>query len=86
MYLLPILLSLLPLLTTAKTPTDILTTTSIFTSTISTLQDLTLTSCPLNHTILNLEYNQTALPSPSSNLTLKYVALGRGIQNYTCPS
>lgn len=28
----------------------------------------------------------TDLPSPSSNLTLKYIAIGHGIQNYTCAS
>ncbi|PYI08480.1 hypothetical protein BO78DRAFT_428105 [Aspergillus sclerotiicarbonarius CBS 121057] len=86
MYLnhpLPLLLPLI--LVNANPPiNDILTSTSVFTSTISTLQDLNLTSCCLNHTILNLEYNQTALPSPSPNLTVQYVALGRGIQNYTC--
>ncbi|PWY89466.1 hypothetical protein BO94DRAFT_37342 [Aspergillus sclerotioniger CBS 115572] len=75
---------LLPLV--LATANNILTTTSVFTTTISTLQDLDLTSCCLNHTILNLEYNQTALPSPSPNLTLQHVALGRGVQNYTCPS
>ncbi|OOF99505.1 hypothetical protein ASPCADRAFT_126415 [Aspergillus carbonarius ITEM 5010] len=80
-FSLPFLLTIV--LTTA---TDILTTTSVFTTTISTLQDLDLTSCSLNHTTLTLSSNQTALPSPSSNLTLQYVALGRGIQNYTCLS
>ncbi|KUI58527.1 hypothetical protein VP1G_05845 [Cytospora mali] len=28
----------------------------------------------------------TDLPSPPSNLTLKYIAIGHGIQNYTCAS
>lgn len=32
----------------------------------------------------NILKGATELPSPLSNLTLKYVALGRGFQNYTC--
>ncbi|GJP91284.1 hypothetical protein CBS147343_8296 [Aspergillus niger] len=65
---------------------DILTTTSIFSSTISTLKGLDLTSCSLNTTTLNINYNLTALPTPATNLTLQHVALGRGTQNYTCSS
>ncbi|OJI86405.1 hypothetical protein ASPTUDRAFT_187796 [Aspergillus tubingensis CBS 134.48] len=65
---------------------DILTTTSIFSSTISNLKNLHLTSCSLNTTTLNMNHNLTTLPTPATNLTLQHVALGRGTQNYTCPS
>ena len=43
---------------------------------------------PVPGTGPNLPINggATELPSPASNLTLKYILLGHGIQNYTCGS
>jgi hypothetical protein len=35
---------------------------------------------------LPLSGDAVELPSPNANLTLQYVAIGRGIQNYTCAS
>ncbi|OJJ76261.1 hypothetical protein ASPBRDRAFT_115790 [Aspergillus brasiliensis CBS 101740] len=91
-FLLPLLVTAIPHSTldesknTDTDANDVLTTTSTFSSTISTLKDLDLTSCSLNTTTLNISYNLTALSIPTTNVTLKHVALGRGTQNYTCPS
>lgn len=40
--------------------------------------------CPLDNVKLPLERTNPPLPSPASGLKLKYVAIGRGTQNYTC--
>ena len=36
------------------------------------------------HHLLTSNLGETALPSPTANLTLKAITLGRGTQNYTC--
>ncbi|KAJ5164058.1 malate dehydrogenase [Penicillium coprophilum] len=43
-------------------------------------------NCSLANVSLPLSATKLQLPVPSKDLTLKYVALGRGTQNYTCPS
>ncbi|CAI7656608.1 unnamed protein product [Penicillium glandicola] len=50
------------------------------------LDNINLGNCSLKNVSLSLNATKSALPVPSTNLTLKYVALGRGTQNYTCPS
>ncbi|KAJ5960918.1 uncharacterized protein N7479_008068 [Penicillium vulpinum] len=50
------------------------------------LDDINLGNCSLSNVYLSLNEEKSSLPHPSKNLTLKYVALGRGTQNYTCPS
>ncbi|KAJ5634776.1 hypothetical protein N7528_002618 [Penicillium herquei] len=54
-------------------------------SRISTeLDSLSLGNCSTPHAVLPLNSTSVQLPAPSSNLTLKYIAIGRGTQNYTC--
>ncbi|KAL4882644.1 hypothetical protein BJY04DRAFT_217139 [Aspergillus karnatakaensis] len=54
---------------------------SIYTSLLQNfLQDLDLTSCALENTVLP----QSTLPEPSEGLSLQSITLGRGTQNYTC--
>lgn len=50
------------------------------------LDNISLGNCSLAGADLPLNTTKLELPRPSSNLTLKYIALGRGTQNYTCPS
>ena len=50
------------------------------------LDDISLGSCSLKGIELPLNNTKVKLPSPSPNLNLKYVAIGRGTQNYSCPS
>lgn len=50
------------------------------------LDNFNLGNCSLANATLPLNATKSPLPKPSTNLTLKYVALGRGTQNYTCPS
>ncbi|PLB55855.1 hypothetical protein P170DRAFT_453097 [Aspergillus steynii IBT 23096] len=40
--------------------------------------------CPLDNIKLPLDRTNPALPNPAPGLKLKYVAIGRGTQNYTC--
>ncbi|KAK1140072.1 hypothetical protein N8T08_010904 [Aspergillus melleus] len=40
--------------------------------------------CPLDNVKLPLERTNPPLPNPGNGLKLKYVAIGRGTQNYTC--
>lgn len=40
--------------------------------------------CPLDKAKLPLDRTSPPLPNPGNNYKLKYVALGRGTQNYTC--
>ncbi|KAJ6188215.1 hypothetical protein N7519_003123 [Penicillium mononematosum] len=50
------------------------------------LDKINLGNCSLANIFLSLNATNPPLPAPSTNLKLKYVALGRGTQNYTCPS
>lgn len=50
------------------------------------LEKINLGNCSLANVSLPLNATKSPLPTPSMNLTLKYLALGRGTQNYTCPS
>ncbi|CAG8198851.1 unnamed protein product [Penicillium olsonii] len=50
------------------------------------LDNIHLGNCSLANATMPLNATKIPLPAPSANLTLKYVALGRGTQNYTCPS
>ncbi|CAG8892222.1 unnamed protein product [Penicillium egyptiacum] len=50
------------------------------------LDKINLGNCSLADVSLPLDATKSPLPAPSTNLRLKYVALGRGTQNYTCPS
>ncbi|KAJ5773882.1 hypothetical protein N7457_008778 [Penicillium paradoxum] len=50
------------------------------------LDHINLGNCSLANVSLPLNATNSPLPEPSKNLTLKYVTLGRGTQNYTCPS
>jgi hypothetical protein len=50
------------------------------------LDHINLGNCSLANANLPLNATKSPLPGPSANLTLRYVALGRGTQNYTCPS
>ncbi|KAL3479351.1 hypothetical protein BJX99DRAFT_244940 [Aspergillus californicus] len=45
------------------------------------IQSLDLTNCPFRDSIT---LPDSSLPDPSDGLTLKYITLGRGTQNYTC--
>lgn len=50
------------------------------------LDNINLGNCSLAKVSLSLDATKSPLPAPSTNMTLRYVALGRGTQNYTCPS
>lgn len=50
------------------------------------LDKINLGNCSLANVSLPVNVTKFPLPEPSKNLTLKYVVLGRGTQNYTCPS
>ncbi|KAJ6028157.1 hypothetical protein N7540_003733 [Penicillium herquei] len=54
-------------------------------SRISTeLDSLSLGNCSTPHAVMPLNNTLVQLPKPSSGLTLKHIAIGRGTQNYTC--
>ncbi|KAJ5129792.1 malate dehydrogenase [Penicillium bovifimosum] len=59
---------------------------SSFTRIHHELDKINLGNCSLANLSMPLNATTTHLPVPSTNLTLKYIALGRGTQNYTCPS
>ncbi|KAJ6102330.1 hypothetical protein N7486_004757 [Penicillium sp. IBT 16267x] len=51
------------------------------------IASLSLASASYNYTFdLPLQFANSTLPAPASNETLKFLALGRGTQNYTCAS
>ncbi|KAJ5513640.1 hypothetical protein N7463_003192 [Penicillium fimorum] len=50
------------------------------------LDKINIGNCSLANVSISLNATKSQLPVPSTNLTLKYVALGRGTQNYSCPS
>ncbi|KAL4807971.1 hypothetical protein BDV18DRAFT_110365 [Aspergillus unguis] len=54
---------------------------SIFSSLLTSfIQNTDLTNCPLD----SITLPASTLPSPSDDLSLKHIVLGRGTQNYTC--
>jgi hypothetical protein len=59
---------------------------SSFTRIYHELDKINLGNCSLANVSMPLNETKTPLPAPSASLTLKYIALGRGTQNYTCPS
>ncbi|CAI7650656.1 hypothetical protein PCG10_009265 [Penicillium crustosum] len=59
---------------------------SSFSQIYNQLDNINLGNCSLAKVSLSLNATKSPLPAPSTNMTLKYVALGRGTQNYTCPS
>lgn len=50
------------------------------------LDHISLGNCSLANAKLPLNDTKTQLPDPSPGLNLKYIALGRGTQNYSCPA
>lgn len=50
------------------------------------LDHISLGNCSLANVTLPLNDTKARLPDPSSGLNLKYISLGRGTQNYSCPS
>lgn len=66
-------------ISTGYLPTDLLRITQ-------ELSKTQLGRCSNMSATLPLDKTKPTLPPPSSGLSLKYVALGRGTQNYTCPS
>ncbi|OXV10487.1 hypothetical protein Egran_01759 [Elaphomyces granulatus] len=64
------------------TPIDALATT--LAPDFSLDADLSIGGCSLNKVSPPLNYTSPKLDGPSPGLSLKYVALGRGTQNYTC--
>lgn len=50
------------------------------------LDHISLGNCTLANASLPLNDTKKELPKPSTGLKLKYIALGRGTQNYSCPS
>ncbi|CEO60316.1 hypothetical protein PMG11_04948 [Penicillium brasilianum] len=50
------------------------------------LDHMSLGNCNLANANLPLNDTKVKLPNPSSNMNLKYIVLGRGTQNYSCPS
>ncbi|KAJ5133833.1 hypothetical protein N7448_001147 [Penicillium atrosanguineum] len=50
------------------------------------LSHISLGNCSLANASLPLSNLKVGLPEPSLHLTLKYIAVGRGTQNYSCPS
>lgn len=65
---------------------DPLRLATTFSHIASELDHINLGNCSLADADLPLNDTKVELPGPSSHLTLKYVALGRGTQNYSCPS
>ncbi|KAJ5089676.1 hypothetical protein N7532_008360 [Penicillium argentinense] len=59
---------------------------SAFSHITGELDKLSLGNCSLKGLELPLNHTKTRLPGPSSHLSLKFVAIGRGTQNYSCSS
>jgi hypothetical protein len=67
-------------------PSPIITTSSILAFSDGQPNGIDISRCPLQNAVPSLNSSTSSLPPLSSGLTLKYVALGRGSQNYTCLS
>ncbi|CAI7564180.1 unnamed protein product [Penicillium manginii] len=59
---------------------------STFSRITTELDNISLGNCSLQNVTLPMNYTKIKLPEPSSHLDLKYIALGRGTQNYSCSS
>jgi hypothetical protein len=85
-----LVLSVLLLLTTSLTGVTALPgplrLASTFSHIANELGHISLGNCSLANASLPLNDTKIPLPDPSSHLTLKYIAVGRGTQNYSCPS
>lgn len=57
---------------------------SIFSHITTELDNISLGNCSLKEVTLPTNYTKINLPEPSPHLDLKYIALGRGTQNYSC--
>lgn len=57
---------------------------SMFSRISDELDNISLGNCSLSSTVVPLNGTTIKLPQPSTGLNLKYIALGRGTQNYTC--
>ncbi|KAJ5759189.1 hypothetical protein N7520_006345 [Penicillium odoratum] len=57
---------------------------STFSRISNELDNISLGRCSISNAILPINDTTTKLPRPSSGMNLKYIALGRGTQNYTC--
>ncbi|KAF7712827.1 Uncharacterized protein PECH_000847 [Penicillium ucsense] len=56
----------------------------MFSSASKQLQSISLGNCSLTGISLPLNDTKKSLPTPSPGLDLKFIALGRGTQNYSC--
>lgn len=65
---------------------DPLRLATVFIQITNELDNINLGNCSLAGAELPLNTTKVELPHPSTNLTLKHIALGRGTQNYTCSS
>lgn len=78
--------SLLLLLVTAAgaLPSNLPTDASFYSSLFENApEDLKLINCPLGNSV---PFPESTLPAPSKGLELKFMTIGRGTQNYTCPA
>ncbi|KAJ6095632.1 hypothetical protein N7486_006378 [Penicillium sp. IBT 16267x] len=57
---------------------------STFSRISNELDHISLGNCSLSNAVLPINGTKITLPRPSTGLSLKYIALGRGTQNYTC--
>ncbi|EPS33420.1 hypothetical protein PDE_08382 [Penicillium oxalicum 114-2] len=65
---------------------DSLRFATTFSSVARQLNSISLGNCSLKNIYLPLNDTKKRLPTPSPGLNLKFIALGRGAQNYTCTS
>jgi Protein of unknown function (DUF3455) len=65
-------------------PKPIITASLALLSSIGQLNDTGISQCSLQNAVPPLNSSNPNLPPPSPGLSLKYVALGQGTQNYTC--
>lgn len=65
-------------------PSNLPTDASLYSSLLENApDDLQLINCPLGD---SASFPESTLPAPSKGLELKFVTVGRGTQNYTCPA
>ncbi|KAL1969129.1 hypothetical protein VTN77DRAFT_383 [Rasamsonia byssochlamydoides] len=83
-----ILAIIFPIVLANAAPVDasVLSNTLTLVSSIRQADDFVISQCALNRSSPPLDESSLKLSVPSPGLSLKYVALGRGTQNYTCQS
>lgn len=59
---------------------------STFSRIATELDTITLGNCSLQGIELPINYAKVKLPEPSPHLSLRYITIGRGTQNYSCSS